>query len=660
MKLSVIIVNYNVRFFLEQCLRSVYRSVDFALKADPSYSIDVFVVDNNSSDDSVEMVRQQFPEVRLIANSDNPGFSKANNQAIRQSNAEHVLLLNPDTVVREDTFEKVLRFMDERPDVGGLGIKMIDGKGNFLPESKRGLPTPMTAFYKIFGLSSVFPKSRVFSRYHMGHLSKDETHEVEILSGTFMLMRKSVLDKVGLLDEDYFMYGEDIDLSYRIILAGHENVYFADSEIIHYKGESTKKGSLNYVFVFYQAMIIFAKKHFSSRNAALYSLLINSAIYFRAALAVIRRFFDRVALLLFDALLLYGGMQYQKEYWENNHRYVDGGGYPPEYDYIYMPIYIVLWLFGMFWAGGYDKPVKLSKIIRGLVGGSVAILVGYSLLPESLRTSRALILLGSIWAIIGIPVSRMLFHALGVKGFAFENDVKRMVMVGSSEEVGRVRRSFGRFEVNQHWIGFVSTSVIANRKENDRYLGTIERLDDIVRAFKIEELIFCGADLSNGEIMDIMERLSRPGVEYRIVPKGVDFMIGSQNIRTADDQIAGDLNTLLRNPIKRIKRLFDLATSAIILALSPVLVFFNGPRLWSNVLQVLVGQRSWVGLADIDSVGLLPKGVLDVRHGISAEVEVSNEMARRLNYLYAKEYSIWTDLNIVLRNWAKLGRRSEG
>ncbi|HJN06291.1 MAG TPA: glycosyltransferase family 2 protein, partial [Bacteroidales bacterium] len=256
MKLSVVIVNYNVEYFLDQCLSSVKIAME-------NIDGEVIVVDNNSIDGSNNMVKNKYPDVNLIANKKNVGFSVANNQGIKRSKGEYILLLNPDTVVEHNTFEKVISFMEGHPDAGALGVKMVDGSGNFLPESKRGLPTPSTAFYKMFGLSSLFPRSKRFARYHLGHLDNDQIHKVEILPGAFMLLRKSVLDKIGLLDESFFMYGEDIDLSYRIIKAGYYNYYYPETRIIHYKGESTKKGSVNYVLVFYNAMVIFAKKHFT-------------------------------------------------------------------------------------------------------------------------------------------------------------------------------------------------------------------------------------------------------------------------------------------------------------------------------------------------------------------------------------------------------------
>lgn len=657
MKLSVVIVNYNVRYFLEQCLKSVHKSIDYARSKNNEYSIEVFVVDNNSVDGSVELVEQSYPWVKLIANTDNPGFSIANNQAIRKSQGEYTLLLNPDTVVDESTFYKVIQFMDEHPEAGGLGVKMIDGKGHFLRESKRGLPTPMTAFYKIFGLSALFPKSATFSRYHLGHLDENETNEVEILAGAFMLLRKSVLDKIGLLDEDYFMYGEDIDLSYRIVKAGYKNYYFPETQIIHYKGESTKKGSLNYVFVFYQAMIIFAKKHFSSRNAALYSLLINTAVYFRAGLAVLSRFIKRIALPLFDGALLYGGMYYQKVYWENNHRYIEGGTYPPEYDYLYMPAYILVWILALALAGAYDKPVKLAKIFKGLTAGTVGILVIYSLLPENLRTSRALILLGFVWAMMSIVLSRLALHSLKVKGFAFENDQKRMAVIGSKSEVTRVRRLFARIDSGKHWIGYVSIEPLGSEEKDDQYLGHLGQLDEIARVFRLEELIFCASDISSGRIMELMSHLQQPGVEYRIVPPEATFMIGSQTIYTQDDALTADLNVLQKNPAKRNKRLFDILASFTLLVWSPLLIFVAGPRILMNIFEVLSGQISWVGLCQPEEGFLLPKGVLSTADWVPSRADKTPEMIQRLNLLYARDYSVSLDIQIIGRNWKRLGRK---
>ena len=295
MKLSIIIVNYNVKHFLEQSLYSVFN-------ASKGIDTEVFVVDNNSVDGSARMIRDKFPDVKLIENKENTGFSKANNQAIKLSTGEYILLLNPDTVVEDTTFSKIIQFMDNHPEAGGLGVKMVNGAGRFLPESKRSIPTPLVAFYKIFGLSTLFSSSKIFGKYHVGYLDKDKIHEIEILSGAFMFLRKTALDKVGMLDESFFMYGEDIDLSYRLLKGGYKNFYFPETRIIHYKGASTRKRSVNYVLLFYRAMILFAQKHFSKNNALAFSILINLAIYIRASLRYsavsLKKYFFRCLILL--------------------------------------------------------------------------------------------------------------------------------------------------------------------------------------------------------------------------------------------------------------------------------------------------------------------------------------------------------------------------
>lgn len=276
MKLSVVIVNYNVKYYLEQCLLSVERALQ-------GINGEVWVVDNNSNDGSVEYLQTKFPWVYYIKNQDNVGFSRANNQAIRQSRGEYIILLNPDTILGENTLKDVITFMDSHTEAGGLGVKMLRDDGSFALESKRGVPTPWNSFCKMIGLSNRFPKSRIFGRYHMQFLSPHETAKIEILSGACMVLRKTALDKVGLLDETFFMYGEDIDLSYRILLGGYHN-YYLPTKILHYKGESTQKTSFKYAITFHEAMHIFYSKHFGRYNFLLL-WIISLAIYTKAIMS---------------------------------------------------------------------------------------------------------------------------------------------------------------------------------------------------------------------------------------------------------------------------------------------------------------------------------------------------------------------------------------
>jgi GT2 family glycosyltransferase len=282
MELSVIIVSFNVSEYLRNCLHSV-------IKACGKINSEIFVVDNNSSDNSDEMVRNEFPEVKIISNSVNKGFSAANNQAIEQSGGQYILLLNPDTLVEEDSFSKCIAFMNNHPDAGALGVRMVNGQGRFLPESKRSLPTPATAFFKTFGFSSIFPGSRFLNRYYLPDVDCYETSVTEVIAGAFMFIRREALVKAGLPDEDFFMYGEDIDLSYRILQAGYQNYYFPEVQIIHYKGKSTRRDNYNDIFNFYGAMRIYSGKRHKEKFSFLYFLII-PAIYFREGLSILYRF----------------------------------------------------------------------------------------------------------------------------------------------------------------------------------------------------------------------------------------------------------------------------------------------------------------------------------------------------------------------------------
>lgn len=271
MRLTIIIVSYNVRYFLEQCLCSVKESIKDV------GDVEVMVVDNASTDGSIQYLKDKFPFASFIANKENTGFSRANNQALRQAKGQYILFLNPDTILPEDVFTKTLAFLDEHPEAGALGVKMIDGGGRFLKESKRGLPTAWASFCKMAGLTAAYPHSKLFARYYLGHLQENITQPVDVLSGAFMLARKDVLDAEGGFDEQFFMYAEDIDLSYRIQKAGYRNYYFADTCIIHFKGESTKKDA-QYVKQFYKAMHQFVRKHYKSGAGRLFSGLLNAAI----------------------------------------------------------------------------------------------------------------------------------------------------------------------------------------------------------------------------------------------------------------------------------------------------------------------------------------------------------------------------------------------
>lgn len=652
MKISVVIVNYNVKHFLEQCLNSVFASAKHC-------ETEVFVVDNNSVDGSCSMVKEKFPQVKLIENKKNYGFSYANNQAIKEAKGEYVLLLNPDTVIEEKTLQSVCDFMDSHSDAGGLGVKMIDGKGRFLPESKRGLPTPEVAFYKIFGLAKLFPRSKKYGKYHLTYLDKDQTHIVDVLSGAFMLLRKECLDKTGLLDEAFFMYGEDIDMSYRITLADYKNYYYPGTTIIHYKGESTKKGSINYVLVFYNAMIIFAKKHFSKKHAGTFSALINFAIYLRAAAAILYRFVRSIITPIIDALVILSGFALLTPIW-SNHIFGHQDAYPEDVKIYGVISYVIIWLFSLLFLGGYDKPVKIKNIFKGIGVGAVIILVLYSLLPVELRFSRALILLGSAWTIILLPIIRFLLYFTGRSIFKINlPGKKRVAIVGNKKESNNLVNLLNNNNPKIKIEAFVNPQ---NDNQDNFFAGTVEQLDEIVRIKKIDEIIFCAKNLKSQQIINTMLQLNNAKLDYKIAsPDGIS-VIGSNSINTTGELYNIDINSIVKPENQRNKRMFDFVFSFFMILLLPILIIIT-PGRWKmikNLFRVFYGSRSFVGYCnkkDADT-SLLPK----IKPGIFSPAviikhdEISTALIERLNMMYAKDYRLMQDLNIILKSWRKLGK----
>ena len=640
--LSIIIVNYNVEYFLEQCLNSVYNALE-------GINAEVFVVDNNSVDNSIELVKSKYPLVKCIENKVNVGFSKANNQAILESNSEFILLLNPDTVVEEATFRKVIDFMVNHPNAGGLGVRMVDGKGRFLPESKRGLPTPAVAFYKIFGLSKLFRKSPKFNKYHLGYLDEFKNHEVDILSGAFMLMRSEALEKVGLLDETFFMYGEDIDLSYRIQLGGWKNYYCSDTTIIHYKGESTKKSSVNYVFVFYRAMVIFAEKHFSKNHAKSFSTLINLAIYFRASLSIAKRIFYSTTPVVLDFLFLLAGLFALTNQWTINDVH-----FPLSILLISLPFYTSVWLFYSWIFGLYDRDYKIINILKSLSFGTVFILVIYALLPKDWQFSRLYILIGSLWSFLYFIVSRM-FVSLVLNGnLGLINRHKTFAIVGDEIEFQRVSeilKGTGKFKLFR-----VSPTNI--REENS--VGTVDQLDQIAHINKIDEIIFCAKNTESKKIIFWMTHLNSEKLDFKIAQPDTSFLIGSNSIENAGELYVLNINAISKSDNKRIKRILDVLFSVVLVILTPFLIWIYKHKLnfLQNIFNVLLSKKTLIGYQFANSTEtknyLLPsikKGIIPVQNWFSKNTAIPSD---NLNIMYARDYSPLVDLKLLFKNLHKL------
>lgn len=635
MKLSVIIVNYNVRAYLEQCLRTVQE----ALKGVDG---EVFVVDNQSTDGSVEMVREKFPRVKLIANTENVGFSRANNQAIRASNAEYVVLLNPDTVVGEDVFQQVIAFLDAHPKAGGLGVKMIDGTGTFLPESKRGLPTPAVAFYKIIGLTRLFPHSETFGRYHLGHLPENEAAPIEILSGACMFLRKRTLDEVGLLDESFFMYGEDIDLSYRITLGGYENWYFPDARIIHYKGESTKKSSVNYVFVFYNAMAIFAQKHFTRKRMDLLGLLINGSIYLSAAGAIVSRFFKRALLPMLDFVLMFL-LAWSFSSWVG----AGGSARGP----LAMGVLVAGLVGLMAFTGAYDRPVRLMNVAKGMLLWFLFFALRRAMagMPQSWTVDLVAVLFLSIAPL----AARLVMHLLRLRGYSLRSlDLKRVLSIGSAEE-------------NRHALALLWQTHFGLGRQKQMSLEQGQAPDAAneirrkIRKHGIDEVVFCSKDLRWARIIELMEQLRTTNVMFKIAQPAREFIIGPNSIESINDLYVMERYAVHSSASRRSKRLLDVALSMLFLVGMPIVLLLVHDRsgFLSNWWAVVRRKKSWVGYGPHQDGPLkLPairEGIIDPSGGQGPRDATS---MHRTNVTYAKDYTAWTDLRAVWRGLPQLGR----
>lgn len=650
MDISVIIVNYNVKYFLEQCLRSIEKS-------SKNLNVEIFVVDNNSLDGSCQMLKEKFSDIILIENKVNVGFARANNQAIALAKGKYVLVINPDTIVEELTLTKCFSFMEDRREAGCLGVKMIDGKGNFLPESKRALPTPSVAFYKISGLSTIFPKSERFGRYHLGFLNNNEINEIEVVAGAFMFIRKEALKKTGYFDGQFFMYGEDIDLSYRFIKAGYKNFYLPETTIIHYKGESTKKSSINYVVVFYNAMLLFYNKHFSHKNALLFSFIINTAIYLRAGVSIARRIYLNLINPILDIAFIYLGYYFILPYWEKHISVT----YPPVYLWFIVPMYILIWMLSLYISGGFEKQTRVLNLIKGILTGTFIILIIYALLPENLRFSRALILFGTIWSLISTISVRYLLNMTDKVNFSFElfKKSKKIVLVGDKQESERVYNILRKTNIRSELIGIVAPD---NKENGFDFIGDLSQIEEIVRINKADEIIFCAKSMSSQNIISNMLKFSGYDIEFKIASPESLTIIGSNSFNSVVDLYTLSFNSINKKINQHKKRIFDIILSLNLLILFPILVFFikNPAMAIKNLFFILIGNFSFVGYhpskhKDVE-LPEIKKGILTPVDALDGEAD--ENAAERINIIYAKEYKVVNDLRILFKGLFKIGRKN--
>jgi hypothetical protein len=407
-------------------------------------------------------------------------------------------------------------------------------------------------------------------------------------------------------------------------------------------------------------MIIFAKKHFSKKNAGMFSFLINLAIYFRAGLAIFARFVKRIFVPVADISLIFGGMFFITKFWERAVVYKSGGSYPWEFILIAVPVYIFIWLFSVWLSGGYDVPVKKIRILSGLLIGTVVILLGYSLLGENLRFSRALIIFGALWAVLVMLGIRYLLNAVSFSSFRFESDKnKRFVIVGDVDETLRIKNLLEKTTIRPDFIGLVDTSEKAN--EEAGFIGNINQLKDVIQIHEIDEAIFCSKSMSPERIIDFMTELQYANIDYKIAPQESMSIIGSNSINTSGDLYTLQVNAISNKSNKRFKRLLDLFASIVFLGSWPLMLFFvKKPfQFLINIITVLIGKNTWVGYASNEThenykLPAIKPSVLNPLV-LSKNKQSTGEFVDNINMLYAKNYSVSTDLRILAKGLSKLG-----
>ncbi len=643
--LSVIIVNYNVKYFLEQCLHSV-------TKASADVETEIIVVDNHSTDESLSYLAPKFPEVTFIRSNANAGFAKACNRGLAEASGKYILFLNPDTLVAEDSFVTCIRFFNSHPDCGALGVKMIDGSGAFLKESKRAFPSPLTSLFKLFGFSQLFPKSKLFSRYHLGHLDKEQNHEVDVLAGAYLMVRHDVLQEVGSFDEAFFMYGEDVDLSYRIQKAGYKNYYIADTTIIHFKGESTKRGSLNYVRMFYYAMSVFVKKHYGGVKAGVFNFSIQLAIWIRAFIAALTKTISFIGIPVIDAVFILLSFWLVKEVWATLVR--TDTVYPDKLLLVSFPAFTLVYLTAAYYAGLYDRYYKLSNLVRSTLIATVTLLTLYALLPESLRFSRAIVLLGALLAFVLIMAERYLLVKAGLLLQPPDASSRPHILIAASaSEYNAVQNFLQKKGFGERIIGRVG---INGTSEN--MIAHVDQLDEIAKTLQAKELILCAGSLSYKRLISLTGDINR-GLKFRYHALGSCSIVGSDTSTSSGEILSTETSfAIAKASNRRVKRLIDVVLSVLFIITFPVQLFFvsNPFQFLQNCFVVLGGKRTWVGYSKASaSLPSLRRSIL-APNGKKQPAEVSaTENRQLLDYWYARNYEPLQDIKTIFRHYPDLG-----
>jgi len=639
--ISIIIVNYNVKDLADNCISSAYKANG------SKFELEIFFVDNYSVDGSYEFISSKYPDVICFKNSQNLGFSKANNIALKRAKGKYVLILNPDTVLEEGTFEKMIDFIESNENIGAVTSKLILGNGELDKACKRSFPTLSAALPRILGLTALFPKSKLFGKYNLTYLDENKIHEVDSICGAFMFIPKKVLDETGYFDEDYFMYGEDIDLCYRIKQKGYKIIYYPVVTTIHLKGGSTSKTKFSYVNNFYGAMSIFVSKNFKDSSRILIFIL-KFGIFYRSLVSYIKRSMGNLVPILLDAALLFLSLLlsvYTRFNILPNRPYLS-----------IILVYVLVWMLALSFFGAYLKKNKYSyfKTFNAIfVGFFVNSSITYFF--KEYAFSREVVLMSTVWALIFLQGWRGVFKTY--RFFVDKNILLKKINL-LVVSIKRLNQTLEDKFLSKYNIVYYETP--ASEELN------FEDLKETIIIKNINEVLFSGDNFVNRDILHLMWDLKIKNVKFKIVPSEKELVFS---------KIRGDIENLglveieynINNKLNIFsKRLFDILLSFVLLLfLYPFFRLYsviskNSGKFTSKILSlpaVLAGKMSLVGLPvwynDISDSFLGKKGLTGILQ-IYDGGDLSTEEINNLLIYYAKNQSLSLDLEIILKSFTKI------
>jgi GT2 family glycosyltransferase/lipopolysaccharide/colanic/teichoic acid biosynthesis glycosyltransferase len=675
---SVAIVSYNVKQYIIHCIDSINKS-DYAGR------IELIVIDNNSFDGSLENIKQQFTDVICIQNTENVGFGKAINQATGIASGKYYLILNPDTIIEESTISTFVDYLENNSSIGLVGPKIVNSDGSLQKGCKRSFPTIGVALPKLIGLDKLFPNSRLAGRYNLNYLDPDEIHNVDAISGSCMFIRSELFNKIGGFDEQFFMYGEDIDLCYQIHQQGFEVHYLPTTQIMHYQGESVKSAPYDSLNAFYQAMILFSEKHFSKGRSILSKLVIRSGIFFRKSISMIDEKRSQMISIALDALVVLIAFLIAFPLRLNSlDAFIVSKGLIPG-------VYIIFWVIVCALFGLYSRYILsyTRAILASLSGFFLAVVFTYFF--KQYAFSRLVIIVATTIITILIPGWRILAHFLMSRGVLKQTKEKhhvlfarKTIIMGTDSEAIKIAKNIQkRFDTGLDIAGFVDRKLtIASEELFLPFFGAVSDLRDIVTTYNIHEIIFSTDSFSNQEILDIMDDTKDLLLTYRMVPRNQEVLLGKASVEDIGDYSFVNIEYNLYHRLNKfVKRVFDI-TFAVILSIliSPLTIISaltkkiekiefwgeNGNRFTSLMLKgrkkvirkylylysILKGDMSFVGSKLVPTSQADPN--LICKPGLTGLAKMRNSQFTQsdidvFDHYYVQNQSLTLDIEIILK-----------